>query len=196
MAKVSLSFRIDSERKEALQARADEMDMSLADFLRDGAELLGDLDLLLWKRVLRLSETLNISPSKVLQNIVLEQFAIKDARSERTGTTRQSYEMFPFDDEGLITGNTLFELRKRHHRTRSYKNKISWLRGKIQNLEIRLEKERGYLAARTYKSEDLEMFIAELEVELSKRYADLMKEEARLAEIEEISLGFTEQDND
>ncbi len=198
MAKVSLAFRIESDRKKALQSRADDMGISLADFLRDGVELLEEFDLHFWKRIVRISESVNLKPSKVIQNIIIEQFAFLDSARKDSSNSPYNLGMFAFNEEGLITGEQLYSLRKLIHTRNRFSEQINTLKTQVTTMMLQvmeleeLQREASTLG-NTDISRTLTTEIKMAQAHLKEAQDNLRKSESQLVMIEAEFLSIREE---
>ena len=106
-----LNVRFAVSDRDRLQKQAESEGKTLSELIRERVELTPSLDPVVRRHVQELSESLGIPAHTVIQNMIVRVMAERQAREEVFGAAfSRVLEEFMQTDEGLLTGERLFDI--------------------------------------------------------------------------------------
>lgn len=115
MAETRVNIRASAEDKERWEKAAKDQGLSFSDFVREALDFKASLGTLFRKGVRHFSEALGVNESVLVQNLILEQWALESAKEKVFGPTARVFEEFPLTEEGPITDRAFFDMRETQH---------------------------------------------------------------------------------
>lgn len=112
MAETRISIRVTEADKEKWECAAKSEGITFTEYVKQGLDIRTGLDPQFWASIQRLANALRYDPVLVLQNLAIEALAHLEAGRESEPDAAQVLPMFIVTNQGTVTGDPLFQMRK------------------------------------------------------------------------------------